>query len=390
MKSLVVIPSRYPCRAHPTWHVFVRQIAHSFARQGVAVTVVSPLPFHRAWRGGDPYRAEEDAGDGARVTVFRPRILSWSSLRIGRWNTFGLTVGTMTRAVRRVIRREMPALPDALYGHFMYPAGAVAVRLGTDLGVPAFPAAGEISLDTIDALGPERARRDLVSACAFVANSEHLAGLMRDRLALGADRIGVFPNGIDRRIFRPLDRAGMRQRFGLPADRTLVGFVGGFEPRKGARRVAAAIEGLDGVAGVYVGSGDEAPTGGQVAFCGRLPHGDIPAILSACDMFALPTSDEGCCNAILEALACGLPVISSTGAFNDEILTPAVSIRVEAMDVAALRAAILRLRDDRPGRTAMGAAALDWSERFDIDGRAQRMLAFMRAHMGEGAGRRAA
>ena len=377
MKSLVIIPSRYPCQRHPTWHVFVRQIAHAIARQGIEVTIITPLPFHRAWLGGDAFLTHEDAGDGKKVTVYRPRCFSWGSRRIGKWNTFALTIAGMHQAVRRVVRRHLRVKPDAIYGHFLYPGGGLAVLLGRELGVASFPAAGEISLDTLDPLGDARGRRDLLGATAFIANSKHLARLMQQRLGLESDGIGVFPNGVDQRVFYPRDQQDMRRKHGIPADGMLAGFVGGFERRKGATRVAAALKGVDGVSGVFVGGGTEPPDGDRVAFCGRVPHDQVPEFLSTCDFFVLPTTDEGCCNAILEAMACGLPVISSNGEFNDGILTPEVSIRVDPMDVGALRAAIVRLRDDVALRKRMSHAALEWSEQFSIDRRAQCILQFM-------------
>jgi glycosyltransferase involved in cell wall biosynthesis len=271
----------------------------------------------------------------------------------------------------------MPKRPDALYGHFMYPAGAVAVSLGTEMAIPSFPAAGEISLDTVDRIGKEQAQRELRRATAFIANSNHLAGLMYRDLGLAANRVGVFANGVNRRIFFPRNRSAMRRKYGLPPGLFLVCFVGNFQPRKGPRRVAEAIRNIDGVAGVFVGDGREPPEGENVLLSRRVPHEQVPEILSACDVFALPTADEGCCNAIVEAMACALPVVSSTGPFNDEILNAEVAIRLDPLDVSAIRAAIVRLRDNPGTRDAMSRAALDWSAGFDIDRRAKRILEFM-------------
>jgi teichuronic acid biosynthesis glycosyltransferase TuaC len=381
VRSLAIVATRYPCNRHPTWHVFVRQIAHSFARQGVEVSVISPISLHRAWLGGDACHTIEDAGDGATVSVFRPRFVSMSCFGLGRWNSFRLTVKGIQRAVKRVLCKQMTRRPDALYGHFMYPAGAVAVSLGTELSIPAFPAAGEISLDTVEHIGRGEAGCELSKASAFIANSTHLARLMEQRLKLGRERIAVFPNGINRRIFFPRERAVMRRQYGLPEDQLLIAFTGSFEPRKGARRVAEAIRGIDGVSGVFIGAGDEPPEGKNIVFCQRVPHQQVPELLSACDVFVLPTTDEGCCNAIVEAMACGLPVISSTGSFNDEILNEDVSIRIDSLDVDALRLAISRLKNDAVLRQRMASAALQWSAHFDIDERARKILSFMESEI---------
>ncbi len=387
IRSLAIIAHGYPCRVKPTWLVFVKQIAHAFARQGVEVSVICPLAIHRALRGRDPQVSTEDAGEGARVTVYRPRFLSLASRRIGPWSTFALTCLTHRRAVESVLARHLKTV-EVLYGHFLYPSGACAVRLGSKLGLPSFPAAGEISgkrtLDTAEQIGLERARQGLESATGFIANSSHVAALLARDFGFGPDRVGLFPNAVNRRIFYPRNRAQMRSRWGLPVDRFLVGCVGNFEPRKGQLRVCQAIDGLPGVGGVFVGTGEPAPQAGNVVFCRALAHDQVPEILSACDAFVLPTLDEGCCNAIIEALACGLPVISSTGAFNDEILNPDVSMRTDPLDVPAIREAVLRLRDDLALRERMACNALKWSEKFDADLRARRILDFMAERISRG------
>lgn len=381
MKSLVIITHGYPCRGRPAWLAFVREIAHSIARQSVKVTVIAPLAVHRALIGRDPFRATEDAGDNATVEVFRPRFLSLSSVRLGKWNTERLTLAGNYRAARHVLHRHLHYRPDALYGHFLYLGGAVAVRLGKENRIPSFPAVGEGRLCSIWPHGAKHARRDLADATAFLANSTELGTLLQTELGFPAQKVGVFPNGVNRRIFYPRDRAAMRRKYGLPTDVLLVCCVGYFTENKGPARVGEAIRGLPGIAGVFVGSGPVPPVADNIAFCATVPHEAVPEILSACDVFVLPTTYEGCCSAILEAMSCGLPVISSTGNFNDDILNNQVALRIDPMDISAIRNSIIRLQQDRMLRETMGRAALEWAARFDIDRRAQNILSFMQAEI---------
>jgi teichuronic acid biosynthesis glycosyltransferase TuaC len=385
IRSLAVITHGYPCVVNPTWLVFVRQIAHAFARQGVDVSVICPLALHRAIIGKDPAVSTENAGAGAHVTVYRPRYLSFASRRVGFWNTFNLTCLTHRLATQSVLKKKTNKV-DALYGHFLYPSGACAVQLGRKFGIPSFPSAGEISLDTMESFGHVRAEKDLIGATGIIANSNHLAKLLDRDLGFSFEKVRVFPNAVNRRMFYPSNRHQMRARWGLPENKFLVVCVGGFELRKGQDRVSKAIDGLVGVGGVFVGAGAQEPSGNNVVFCRALPHALVPELLSACDVFVLPSIDEGCCNAVIEAMACGLPVISSTGAFNDDILNPEVSIRTDPLDVLAIREAIIRLRDDESLRIRMGSAALKWSENFDADVRARRILSFMeeRVTLGKG------
>ena len=382
MKSLVIITHGYPCKVRPIWLAFVREIAHAIARQGVKVTVISPLAIHRALIGRDPFYTTENAGEGASIEVFRPRFLSLSSIKIGRWNTEILTLAGCCHATKKVLRRHLDEAPDALYGHFLYLGGAVAVRLGKEFGIPAFPAVGEGCLCSTFSFGNERARRDLSGATAFLSNSNQLGSLLQTDLQFPGQKVGVFPNGVNRRIFYPRNRADMRRKFGLPPELLLVGCVGYFTDNKGPARVGEAIRGLSGVGGVFVGSGPIPPVADNIVFQSTVPHENIPELMSACDVFVLPTKYEGCCSAILEAMSCGLPVISSKGAINDDILNDKVSIRIDPMDISAIRAGIVCLQKNPAHRREMGLAALSWAENFCIDRRAKALLTFMDSRLG--------
>ncbi len=378
---LAVVTSGYPAPACPTSGMFVRQFAHAVARQGVACTVIHPVALHHAWRGsGYPSQEREDAGNGQTVAVHRPRFLSLSARdAFSGWGPLNPSLWTFSRfaaAARRVLER-LPLPPDALYGHFLYLSGAAAVRAGREMGIPAFPCMGEGELWTVRRFGLARAQADLAPATGFLANSSALKRMLIRELDLPAEKIGVFPNGTNLAAFQPMDRPAARAQLGLPPDRFLVGAAGNFLEKKGIVRVGTAIEGLEGVSGVFAGSGPVPPTASNMALCRRVSHEEMPVLLSACDVFVLPTLIEGSCNALVEAMACGLPIVSSTGEFNDDVLDENMSIRIDPLDVAAIRAAIVRLRDDPELRARMAAEALRRSKLFDVDDRARRMLAFM-------------
>jgi glycosyltransferase involved in cell wall biosynthesis len=377
MHYLCIISAGYPYNGNPIAYPFVRLFAHAVARQGVRTTVIAPLPVHRTWRSKDPFQSNEQIGNKVTIDVFRPRYVSASDRQIWKWNTAQIGLESFCRATRRVLRHHVPCRPDALYGHFLYPSGATVVRLGAEMDIPAFPMVGEGLLTTVDAFGRIRARRHLSAATAFMANSSCLGTLLQQDLEIAREKIGIFPNGIDHQVFYHRDKAAMRRRLGLPQDGFLVICVGHQDLQKGPVRVGEAIQGLEGVSGVFLGSGPNPPQAENCIVSKPVPHDEVPEWLSAADVFVLPSTYEGCCNAALEAMSCGLPVISSKGAFNDDILNPDVSIRTDPLDVPAIRRAIVRLRDDTDLREKMGKAALKWSENFDADIRARRILEFM-------------
>jgi glycosyltransferase involved in cell wall biosynthesis len=113
-----------------------------------------------------------------------------------------------------------------------------------------------------------------------------------------------------------------------------------------------------------------------------VPHEDVPVWLSAADLFVLPTLDEGCSNALLEALACGLPVVTSDRPFNRAVVDESVARLVEPRDPAAIGAAIAALVDRPEERAKLAGAALAHARAFSLERRAARIHALLRAVAG--------
>lgn len=384
IKHLLVISGNYPAPGQPSSGTFVREFVRSVARKGVACSVIAPVAIHR---GRDamafPKQEIDVVSPTGEIAVFRPRFVSvsaWNNLSfLGRYNPTRLTFLQFEKAVQRTIRKQSIA-PDAIYGHFLYFSGAAAVRIGTRMNIPAFPCVGEGELWTVNRFGNRVANRDLRDANGFIVTNSGLRRTLRETLNLTHHPIEVFPNGVDLTMFSPRDKQESRQHLGLPQDKFLVGAIGNFFHNKGIARVGEAIRGLEGVSGVFAGSGPVPPEAENISLCRRVSHEEIPILLSACDLFVLPTLIEGSCNAIVEAMACGLPIVSSTGEFNDDLLSDDNSIRVDPLDVSAIRLAIEHIRNNHALRESMGNRSQVHAQQLDISNRASGMLEFMRQH----------
>jgi glycosyltransferase involved in cell wall biosynthesis len=112
-------------------------------------------------------------------------------------------------------------------------------------------------------------------------------------------------------------------------------------------------------------------------FKGRVLHEKLPEYYACADVFVLPTQREGCSNAIVEALAMGLPVISSEGSFNDDILNEKNSLRVNPINVNDVAVAIAKLRDDKQLRHGLARGALISAQDLMIEKRAEKILCFI-------------
>lgn len=376
LRHILFISHGYPTQAKPNDGAFVEEVVKAVARKGVYCTVISPVPVHEY---GSVKSASQKASldpEERMIKVVRPPYLSLSNKKIGSYNSFQATQFFFQRAVRSALCR-LDSRPDVVYGHFLYSGGAAAVRIGTEQKIPSFVGVGESSFWTAEPLGVDRAKSDFQCVTGAIAVSSVNKRKLATELHIPEEKIRVFPNGVDLRRFYPRNRREVRSLYGLPQDRFIAAFVGRFGDRKGVLRVAEAVRELEDVGLVCAGNGDMRPAGPNVFFCDVLPHEDVPSLLSAADVFVLPTRAEGCCNAIIEAMACGLPIITSEGDFMDDIVSDAVALRVDPDDIVAIRESITRLRDNPELRDSMAAAALSHSKSLDINERARRVLDWM-------------
>ena len=131
-------------------------------------------------------------------------------------------------------------------------------------------------------------------ADASIVVSEHMKRYLPSSVSAH-----VLPSGIDLELFRPQAQDEARRRLGLPSDQRLILFVG--NPALARKRFALAQ------AAVHIVN-RTMPT--RLIPGWELPHADIAALMSACDALVCTSMQEGSPNAVKEALACNLPVVS--------------------------------------------------------------------------------
>jgi glycosyltransferase involved in cell wall biosynthesis len=314
------------------------------------------------------------------IPVHRPRCLTFSNLPLlfGA-TTFSWSVETHAWAALRKAK-NLAGPFDLCLGHFLYPHGLAAAQIGAALGIPAVVSLGESSFNRYEVTyDPSDIGQLLKKFSGIIANSSIIKEHCVQCYGLSDARIRIFPNGANEECFFPRDRRAARQQCQLPLDRPIIISVGHFIERKGPLRVIEAIRSRPDVGAVFLGRGPQIPKGPQVLYRGEVAHEEVPVWLSAADIFVLPTLDEGCSNAILEALFCGLPIVSSDLPFNHAILDDKVSILVDPHNVGALEWAISSLIDDPDRRMAMSKAALLRARSFRLSDRAKHILAFLSA-----------
>lgn len=368
----------YPNPVDRYRNVFFQNLIFSLADQGVKCTVIMPVSrmHYRGKMRQIPEKTVHLTKRGNEVEVYYPRCLTFSSRPIGGWNTGKLSEHSFQRCAVRTARRLNQKF-DCVYGHFFLEGGLAAVRVGRALDIPAFIAYGECDYESeVRQRYGDLTARDVNGLRGLISVSSDNSRELQTLPFLDNVPILLAPNAVDPELFHPMDKMACREKLGIPKDLFIAGFVGGFIERKGDKRLLAAIQPLEGVYGAFAGSGEK-PTGEKVAFCGRLDHEDIPCFLNACDIFVLPTLSEGCCNAVIEAMACGLPVVSSDLPFNDDVLTKENAIRVDPADVEKIRDAVKTLRDDEGLRHTLSQNALKTAASLTLTARAEKIRGFL-------------
>jgi len=228
----------------------------------------------------------------------------------------------------------------------------------------------------------EMRKRLLRRADAFVT----LTGAIETELA-AFGLMGVpfhrIPNGVDSVAFSPAtteERKALRVRFDLPTDRLLCAFVGRLTRQKNPELLIEAWSHCAPPQASLVFAGDgplrarleqragSLPTAGQIRFTGVIA--DVAALVRATDLVVLPSSAEGMSNSMLEAMACGVPVIATDVGGNREVLDGSgkAGWLVPTDTPEALAEAIMAAMGSAELRREVGAAARAVVlERYDID-----------------------
>ncbi|WP_370528185.1 glycosyltransferase [Rhodoferax sp. BLA1] len=335
---ILVFSSLFPSQAQPTAGVFVRERMFNVAKH-LPLCVVSPkpwFPLQGLLRLIKPhFRPETNRyEEQAAVDVFQPRYLSFPGV-LKRFDGVLMALGAW-RSVRRLQKQGRVQLIDA---HFAYPDGYAATLLGKWLNLPVtITLRGTEHRHSRDRTLRQPLHKALQRAVHVFGVSEDLCDVAR-RLGLPNSKLQVVGNGVDLTKFSLTEKPLARSALGLDSSDVVLVSVGGLVERKGFHRVIEVLPELLKqfanlrlliVGGATAEGNNRAQLEQQVKdlglqrqvqFLGPRPHDQLAPILSAADVFVLATGNEGWANVFLEAMACGLPVVSTQVGGNKEVVT---------------------------------------------------------------------
>jgi len=389
---VLVFSTLYPNQAQPNHGVFVEnRLRHTLAQGGIEATVLAPVPWF-------PFRHPRFGRYATYAAV--PRLETRHGLEIHhpRYPVIPkigsrLTPVFLYRAAKRVLdRMAKQGAPkfDLIDAHYFYPDGVAAARLARELDIPLLITGRGTDLTLIPQSPPERAQIQWAGkqASALITVCEDLRHRLVE-LGEAPSRVVTLRNGVDLTRFSPGDRDAARKRLGLDGFTLLS--VGSLIPRKGHELIIAALADLPDARLLIAGSGPmraelervavEKGVASRVRFLGEIAHDALTDAYRAADIFVLASSREGWANVLLEAMACGTPVVATNVNGTPEVLQdPKLGVLVQERSAPALAQAIKQLRALSPDRRAVRTYAEQFS--WDDTARANKALFLAAAHYG--------
>jgi teichuronic acid biosynthesis glycosyltransferase TuaC len=315
---VLVFTTVFPNTSQPLHGTFVlERIRHLAALADIQV--VAPIPWFRAFRA----KALETQADPI-IAIRHPRF--WY---IPKLLKYFRGVFLFISTVREITRLRAAFDFDLIDAHFAYPDGFAAVLLGLWFRRPAcITLRGTIVQWSKHRIGRWLCDWAMRHAERVIAVAESLAARAREG-GIPEHRVATIPNAVDTGRFLLMDCAAARSSLGLPKPGRLLVSVGHISPRKGFHRVIRSLPRVlqscpDVRLAIVGGKGAEEDNSGalnalarqlglseKVLFVGAQTPDQVALWLAAADVFVLASDYEGCPNVVLEAMACGRPVVAT-------------------------------------------------------------------------------
>jgi len=333
--KVLLISNIFPNFAEKERGIFTYNIAVAL-KSMCRMEIIAPLPWVPPFiKRGDRKKflhadvlSQENWGG---LTVHHPRYVVFPKV-MGFMHPLFMFMGLL-RLVEYLDRNE-PF--DIINAHWVFPDGVAASWVARKLRKPLILTGMGCDINHYPSLlfRKEQIKNALNSANLVTVKGTGLRQMILN-MGIKEQKVTVIPNGLDLKSFRIMDRIEARRQLGIRGNGPFLLTVGSLDEVKGGRYLIEALKKMaDGLEDLphllIVGDGPMQKTlllqathlgiTSRVSFIGRRPHEEIPLWMNAADVFCLPSIREGRPNVLLEALACGTPVVASDVGSVNEII----------------------------------------------------------------------
>lgn len=363
--KVLVLTHLYPNKATPNYGAFVYGLMQQLVKDH-EVVIITPFQINNYFKAKHKTYGKEGC------EVIRPKYVSFSKMKIGPFNTGKWSAYWRRRATLRALKKQT-SLPDVIYSHFLINTIPI-LDYAKENNIPLVVASGESTYKSFEGMTESLKNKIREGVdhiiCVSKQNKEQLI-----ELGFDGNKMTIIPNAVNYKLFKPLDKAHCKEQLGLSLKKFNVGFIGHFNHRKGPNRIIEAIQQLDdpNIQLVCVGSNGNLLANDFTKIIAPVPNHQLPEIFNSFDVFVLPTLHEGHCNVIEEAIACGVPIISSKGTSVEEQIDSSIGVLVDPLNIQEIANAIFTLKKNAETRQSMVAAMLLKTGENSINERAKKI-----------------
>lgn len=373
--KILTFTTLFPNAAKPHHGIFTQTALKDVLRTGeVETVVVAPTPWFpfKSPRFGSYSIFARIPNEEMRigVRVLHPRY--FLPPKVG----MNIAPFLMAMAAKRVIKKIIAEGFDfdVIDAHYFYPDGVAAAMLGKYFNKPVVISALGTDVNLIAQF--QLPRKMILWASQQASSIVTVSGALKTELEkLGVDgrKIATLRNGVDLELFRPVDRQEVRARLGISGFALLS--VGNLVALKGHDRIIESLSELPGAHLFIAGSGPDAEAlqklakvnkmEDRVRLLGPLPQETLREYYGACDALVLASSREGWANVLLEAMACGTPVVASrVGGTPEVVSSPAAGVLMASNTPEGIAQGVNALRANypAPGATRAYAEKFSWAD----------------------------
>jgi len=358
LHDLLVLTSAFPFESDYRG-IFIKEQLNSICSEFEKINIISPLSYFpqfllnsEYFRKYSGYREWPKNYSYNNVNVFFPK---YFPLPPNYLNKTRLPLNKL--AINGVLDRRMINF-DLIHAHFVLPSGYVGASLKEKFDKPLIVTAhgGDIYSEPFKNKKSLKLTKFVLDRCdKIITTSERNKIIITKKFMIQKEDVSIIRNGYDERIFAPMDKNNARNQLSLKKNSKIILCIGNLIDVKGHKYLIQSMKKIVShiidVHCIIIGRGDKIKLKMQIeneglnnniSIINGVPHQEIPFWINACDLFVLPSLDEGFPTVIPEALGCGKPVVAtSVGGIPEIINRKFLGLLVEKENYSELADSIL-------------------------------------------------
>ena len=336
--KILVITNLFPYPGNETRGNFITNRLKALKKFNVDFNVFGTISqdslFAKVFRKITGSARQEKYGDYYEIDGIRYNYLSFDRRLYDIFSEYVLKKDYTLEYAKELANKKYKSFVQEKYdlihaqGMFDPPAGLVAKLLSEKLGIPYVVTCHGSDINLLMENAKELYIDVLGNADKVIFVSNALLNKAKSLSYSGTNAV-VIPNGIDPKIFKPLDKEKIKKELGL--NKKVVGYVGNLKYVKRADKFSEIFENIalkQEVEFLVVGDGELRKNvekeckhkSLKVKFVGRVPNDEVSYYMNAMDVMILPSRNEGFGSVIIEAQACGVPVVGSSNGGIPEVI----------------------------------------------------------------------